>query len=224
MTDINELVATAVLFLWVLFVILIVTRKLYTWMKGRGLANNVAIYYNRKIIHIFAGGLCALAVPILFKTPIYPLAMSILLTLLTYVPHKLNRLLYWFQTEKNMYEVTFTMMWGIILTLGWVLSEGDFRLGMIPILFMSVGDAFTGIIRNYLYGKRTKSWWGNLAMATVSIPIGASLGIAGVLAGSLASIIEHFEIYPLDDNITVPLTSFTILVIAKFFAPSLLTF
>jgi dolichol kinase len=193
-------------------------------MKNRGITNNVAIYYNRKIIHIFAGGLCALVVPFLFTTPIYPFIMAILLTLLTYIPHKLNRLMYWFQTEKNMYEVTFTMMWGIILTLGWILYEGDFRLGVIPILFMSVGDALTGIVRNYLYGKRTKSWWGNLAMAAVSIPIGALLGIAGILAGGLASIIEHFEVYPLDDNITVPLTSFTILVLAKFLAPSLLTF
>jgi dolichol kinase len=150
--------------------------------------------------------------------------MAMLLAFLTYIPHKIGRLMYWFQTEKNVYEVTFTLMWGVIIALGWLLSDGDFLFGVVPVLFMSVGDAITGIVRNYLYGKRTKSWWGNLAMAAVSIPIGVTLGVAGVLAGGIVSVIEHFEFYPIDDNITVPLISFAILVLAKFLAPWLLTF
>jgi dolichol kinase len=224
MTVFDELASTMLLFLWVIFVTTILTRKLYSWMKNRGVENNVAIYYNRKIIHILTGGVCASAVPYLFTTPVYPLAMAMLLAFLTYIPHKIGRLMYWFQTEKNVYEVTFTLMWGVIIASGWLLSDGDFLIGVLPVLFMSIGDAITGIVRNYLYGKRTKSWWGNLAMAAVSIPIGATLGIAGVLSGSIASVIEHFEFYPIDDNITVPLTSFAILVLAKFLAPWLLTF
>jgi dolichol kinase len=87
---------------------------------------------------------------------------------------------------------------------------------------MSVGDAVTGVVRNLLYKKRTKSWWGNLAMASFSIPTGAVLGAAGIMAGAAASFIEHFEANPIDDNITVPLSSFIILLLAKFYAPWLL--
>jgi len=101
---------------------------------------------------------------------------------------------------------------------------GDFRFGILPILFMSFGDAITGIVRNVIYKRRTKSWWGNLAMAIFSIPTGAILGVAGMLAGAVASLVEHFEFKYVDDNITVPTFSFIILILAKYYAPQLLVF
>jgi len=64
----------------------------------------------------------------------------------------------------------------------------------------------------------------NLAMAAVSIPMGAALGLAGVTVGAIASFIERFEHHPIDDNVTVPLTSFIILILAMLYALSLLTF
>jgi dolichol kinase len=87
---------------------------------------------------------------------------------------------------------------------------------------MSIGDAITGIVRNILYKRRTKSWWGNLAMALFSMIAGAIVGFAGVLAGAAASLIEHFEFKPIDDNVLIPVTSFAILILAKIFAPWLL--
>jgi dolichol kinase len=223
MMEINELVASVLLFVWVMLVATILTRKLYFWMKSRGFEHNVAVYYNRKVIHMFAGGVCAIAVPFVFSTAFFPLVMAAFLAIFTYIPHKTGKLMYWFQTEDNMYEVTFAIMWGIIITLGWLVS-GDWFIGVLPVLFMSVGDALTGMVRNYLYGKRTKSWWGNLAMAIFAIVVGTSLGIAGVIAGIVASVVEHFEFYPIDDNITVPVVSFGILVLTKSYTPWLLTF
>ncbi len=132
MIAVYELVAAVLLLLWVIFVTLILTRRLFVWMKSRGVEDNVAVYYNRKVIHIFAGGVCASAVPYLFSTSFFPLVMSILLSIFTYIPHKTERLMYWFQTTENMYEVTFTMMWGIVITLGWLVSEGDFLIGSCP--------------------------------------------------------------------------------------------
>jgi dolichol kinase len=132
--------------------------------------------------------------------------------------------MWWFQTEDNICECSFAFMWCVILTLGWLVSGGNFWFGVLPILFMAVGDALTGVVRNILYKKRTKSWWGNLAMAAFSIPVGIILGIAGVLAGAIVSVVEHFEFGPIDDNITVPSISFLILLIASFYAPWLLTF
>jgi len=170
-------------------------------MENRGFEHNVAVYYNRKVIHIFAGGLIAALVPFFYQTPLLPLIFALLLAVYTYVPHKTGTLLYWFQVEDNICECTFAFMWGIILTLGWLFTGG-----------------------NALYRKRTKSWWGNLAMAAFSIPVGAVLGLAGIIAGATVSVVEHFEFGPIDDNITVPSVSLIILIIANIYAPWLLSF
>ncbi|MEM2947323.1 MAG: dolichol kinase [Candidatus Bathyarchaeia archaeon] len=225
MISVWEAVATGVLFVWVIFVAEVLTRRLYAFLTGKSVGHNVAVYYNRKIIHILTGGLVAFLVPFIFKTPIFPFAMAMLLAAFLYVPHRKGKLMYWFQTEENAYEVSFCVMWGVVITLGWLVSgNGNFWFGVLPVIFMSVGDAVTGIVRNILYKRRTKSWWGNLAMAFFSIPTGAFLGVAGMIAGATASFIEHFESNPIDDNITVPLSSFLVLVLAKAFAPWLLSF
>lgn len=219
MIELSEILSASILFLWVLILVLFITRKLYVYMRSRGLEHNVAIYYNRKIIHILAGGLCAVSVPILFRTPLVPFIFALALALLTYVPHRVGRLMYWFQVEENSYETSFCIMWGLVISVGWLLSNGNFWIGILPVLFMSIGDAVTGIVRNKLYGRRTKSWWGNLAMAILSIPLGAVLGLAGAIAGAVASIVEHFEFKFIDDNVSIPLVSLVILLIANFYAP-----
>jgi dolichol kinase len=220
--DFKDVAAAIFLLSWVIFVVNVLTRKLYDLMRKRGLEHNVAVYYNRKVIHVLAGGLCALIVPAAFNSFILPLAVSILLAFSLSLFHKKNKLMYWFQTEDNMYEISFCIMWGLIISLGWILSGGDFRIGILPVIFMSIGDAITGIVRNILYKRRTKSWWGNLAMALFSMIAGAIVGFAGVLAGAAASLIEHFEFKPIDDNVLIPVTSFAILILAKIFAPWLL--
>jgi len=219
----EELVATVLLFGWVIFVATVLTLMIYKFMKNRGLDHNVAVYYNRKVIHMLAGGFVGIIVPFVFKTSLLPFVMALFLAIFTYIPHKIGRLMYWFQTEDNMYEVSFAVMWGLMIALGWMMSGGNFWFGILPVLFMSVGDAITGLVRNTLYKKRTKSWWGNLAMASFSILIGTILGAAGMLAGAVASLAEHFEFKPIDDNIIVPSVSFAILLLAKFYAPWLLT-
>jgi dolichol kinase len=225
MISVGEGVVTAVLFVWVIFVAEFLTKKFYGYLIGRGFQHYVAVYYNRKIIHILTGGVVAVLVPFIFETPIFPFAMAMLLAVFLYVPHRRGKLMYWFQTEENAYEVSFCIMWGAVIALGWFISGGEnFWFGVLPVIFMSVGDAITGIVRNILYKRRTKSWWGNLAMASFSIPAGTVLGGAGIIAGAIASFIEHFESNPIDDNVTVPLSSFLILVLAKVFTPWLLSF
>ncbi len=219
----EEVFITGLLFSWVIFVATVLTKTLYGLMKKRGVDHYVAIYYNRKVIHMLAGGVCALVVPFVFRTAILPLVMAMLLAIFIYTPHKLGKIMYWFQTKENAYEVSFCIMWGIIISLGWWLSGGNYWFGVLPVLFMSFGDAVTGIIRNYVYRKRTKSWWGNLAMAALSMSLGTILGTAGIIAGGVASFVEHFEFYPIDDNVTVPSVSFLILMLAKTLAPGLLT-
>jgi len=217
----REAFATILLFSWVVFVVTFLTKTLYSWMRRRGVEHDSAVYYNRKAVHLLAGGLCAIAVPLVFKTPFLPLVMAMLMGIFTFMLHKINRVMYWFQTKDNAYEVSFCVTWGTIITLGWFVS-GDLWFGAVPVLFMSVGDAVTGIVRNLIYGRRTKSWWGNLTMAVFSVSLGAALGVAGILAGGVASFLEHFEFRLIDDNVVVPLISFLILTFAKIYAPWML--
>lgn len=223
MVYIEEIAVAILLLLWVIFVITVLTKNLYRIMIKKGLEHYVAVYYNRKVIHILTGGLCALLVPLVFKSFILPLSMSLLLASFLLYRHRKAKIMYWFQTESNAYEVSFCIMWGLIISLGWILGDGDFRIGVIPVIFMSVGDAITGIVRNTLYKRRTKSWWGNLAMAIFSINIGVIVGIAGVIAGAVASLVEHFEFKVVDDNVLVPAVSFLVLLLAKMLAPWSLT-
>lgn len=201
-----------ILFIWVLFVVGILTYLCYKVMIKK-VPDNVAVYYNRKIIHILAGGLIGYIVPFVFTTPFYPLVLSMVLGAFTLVPHIFNRIMYWFQTRDNAYEVHFCLSWGLILAAGWFFTGGNFWFGVIPILFMALGDAVTGLVRNTMFRRRTKSWWGNLAMAIVNVIIGLKLALPGVVAGLFSSVIEHFEFGPIDDNITVPISSFLILMI-----------
>jgi len=221
MISFEEIAAAVLLISWVVFVTIVLTRTLYNLMRSRGVEHDAAVYYNRKMMHILGGGLCAVAVPFLFKTASLPFVMAMLLAAVMFILHKTNRVMYWFQTERNLYEVSFCIMWGVIITLGWFIS-GDPWFGALPVLFMSIGDAVTGVVRNILYQKRTKSWWGNLFMAVFSMGIGAAFGVAGILAGGAASFVEHFEFRFIDDNIIVPMVSLLILTLAKIYAPWML--
>ncbi|MEM1518276.1 MAG: dolichol kinase, partial [Nitrososphaerota archaeon] len=129
-----------------------------------------------------------------------------------YLPHRMNKLFYWYQVEDNMYEVHFIIMWGVVMTIGFMI--GNIWLAVLPTIFMSFGDGITGIVRNSIYKRRTKSWWGNIAMMIICAPVGyAVIGIPGLISGVAASLIEKFEYKWLDDNITVPLVSFLILLV-----------
>jgi phytol kinase len=209
-----EALWATILFIWVMIVVYPITKNLYRYMRSRGVSHVKAVYYNRKIIHILAGGLVALTVPYLFQTPLLPGILATVLAIATYLPHRNGKLMYWFQVEDNMYEVNFCIMWGLVISLAWLIFH-NWWYGVIPIVFMAFGDGVTGIVRNILYNRRTKAWIGNLAMALLTIPVGyITLGYIGGLAGLIASITEHFEIKPIiDDNITVPLISFLTLLI-----------
>jgi len=213
MISLQEVLIAIVLFAWILFLTTFLTKKLYELMVKKGLEHRVAVYYNRKAVHILAGGLVAFLAPFCFKSPLIPLIFAAILGAMTYIPHRTGNLLYWFQVPENMYEVHFCVMWGAGLAAGWLLT-GNPWFGALPIIFMSVGDAATGLLRNAMFRRRTKSWWGNLAMAVTTIPIGAAiLGIPGAIAALICSFVEHYEFGVIDDNITVPLTALALLAV-----------
>jgi hypothetical protein len=207
-----ESIYAVILFIYILILIFI-TKKLYKLMTSRNMKNNVAVYYNRKIIHIMAGGVVAFLTPFIFTSPLIPTLFALIIAIILYIPHHKGSLLNWFQTGENMYEVNFALAWGISLLAVWVLT-GNKYFAVVPPLFISIGDAVTGIIRNSVYGERTKSWIGNLGMIAVTLPIGYIYsGIPGVLAAVIASVVEHFEIPPyLDDNVLITLSASLVLI------------
>jgi len=88
-------------------------------------------------------------------------------------------------------------------------------------MFMAFGDGITWVVRNALYRKRTKSPVGNVFMLEVCLLIGytfASMAVHPIVlwalfAAMVASIVERFEIGPIDDNVPITLASMIILII-----------
>lgn len=179
------------------------TKLVYEALRGRGVPHNVAVYYIRKIIHAAAGGVVAVLTPFIFTRPHIPALMAFALAGFLYYHRSRGRLLYWFQTRENAYEVNFTIAWGAGLWILWT-TTGDPRLAVLPPLFIAFGDAVTGVVRNAIFARRTKHWVGNVAMALVAVPLGFALaGVTGALAGIVASVVERFEFPPVDDNVLI---------------------
>lgn len=212
-----DLPLVAVLAVWNLFVVLVLSKKVYQLALKSGRSEGSSIYFSRKVIHFLAGGLTAALLPFFAREPLLPAILAFGFAFITYIPHKTGRLLHWFQDPENIYEVDFTLMWGIIILSTWYIDR-TFWLGVVPVLFMAYGDGITGIIRNLKYNKRTKAWEGTAGMLVLCIVIGASMGFAGILAAVVCSFVERIEY--IDDNITVPVISLFILLLAYFYFPS----
>lgn len=214
-TDIlNDFYITIPLVIWALFVIKYFSRWIYNLAIKKGYLPESATYFGRKIIHIFGAGIITLLIPFLFREPFLPFLSALILAVYTWLPHKKDKLYKWFQVKKNIKEVNFSMMWGIVILIGWFFDK-SFWLGVIPVLFMSFGDGVSGIVRNLKYKKRTKAWEGSLTMLICCSLIGGlKMGLAGILAAILATLVERTE--AIDDNISVPLVSFLTLLFFHF--------
>ena len=126
------------------------------------------------------------------------------------------------QTEQNVNDATFALMLGTSVYLIWEYTNEPW-LAILPSLYMAFGDGVTGIIRNKLFKKRTKSAWGNLGMAIVCLPLGFFIGnsvdpsipVWGLISASVASFVERYEFGVIDDNILIVIAS-SIVIIAGF--------
>jgi len=203
-----DLPVTLVLLCWMAFVLLGASRWIYNYVIRRGWEPKRGTYLGRKFVHIFGAGLVAVLLPFEFHEPYLPFIFAMLLATLTFTLHRINRVLYWFQDPANYSETYFALTWGLAVFLTWFVDK-SFLLAVVPTLFMAWGDGVTGVVRNLLYKKRTKAWEGSLAMLLVCIPIGALMGVGGVVAGLAATAVERFE--GLDDNISVPLVTLAVL-------------
>ena len=186
----------------------------------------VAVYYNRKVAHMVAGGIPLIMCPIVFTDPIYPLLGGVLGSIGLAATHLMDKRLWWMQTEQNMNDATFAFMLGISVFALWHYLD-DAWLAILPALFMAYGDGVTGIIRNKLFAKRTKSAWGNLGMAILCIPLGFIIGknadpsipLWGAISGAIASFVERYEFGPIDDNVLIVVASCIVIAAGVHFGP-----
>ena len=199
---------TVILLVWMGFVLLFASRWLYNYVVSRGWEPKRGTYLGRKFVHIFGAGLVAVLLPFEFHEPYFPFGFAMLLAILTYTLHRTNRVMYWFQDPANYSETYFALTWGAAVMLTWLVDK-SFLLAVVPTLFMAWGDGVTGVVRNVIYKKRTKAWEGSLAMLLVCIPVGALMGMAGVVAGVASTLVERWG--KVDDNISIPLVSLGVL-------------
>jgi hypothetical protein len=208
------------------FLIIFLTKIIYNYMLKKGYEKTVVIYYNRKFIHIFAGGVVVLMVPFLFSSPWFPLFSGIIMAIVVFIAHKSGKSFYWFQTENNLNDVSFCFMWGIAIFILWVIFN-DPWIAIIPPAFIAFGDGITGIVRNLAFKERKKHPIGNIYMMGVCIPIGYYFGFAGVpsipvwgvIAAVIASLFERYEFGIIDDNILVAGSATIILYLGGVFGP-----
>ncbi|BBD72789.1 phosphatidate cytidylyltransferase [Sulfodiicoccus acidiphilus] len=202
----NDIVWSVVFTIWVGFVVIYLSRKVETKSNQ---------YVSRKFIHIMGGGVVAAASPLVFSSPLFPAFLSYGMMVYLVIRRIRGRLMGWFQESGDFGEITFTFSFGTLMLLLYLLNlwndpGNTFSIGLLPILFMSFGDGVTGIVRNYVYGERKKGLWGSIAMLAVSVPMGYFLfSYFGVLAAVVATAVE--AIPGLDDNFTVPFSSFAVL-------------
>ena len=208
------------------FSIIFLSKKIYEYMLKKRLKKSVALYYNRKIIHIFAGGVVVLAVPFLFSNPWFPLISAILMGIVAFIAHRSGNSFYWFQSGNNFNDVSFCFMWGIAIFILWQIFNNPW-IAIIPPAFIAFGDGITGIVRNLAFNERKKHPIGNLYMMGLCIPIGyyfanaadPSIPLWGVIAAIFASFFERYEFGPIDDNILVAGIATAILYIGGVFGP-----
>ena len=110
--------------------------------------SNVAIYYNRKIIHTMAGGVAFLT-PLIFSSPLIPMLFVLIIAIMLYIFRHKTNMLNWFQTSENLNEISFCLALGISLFVVWIMTE-DKYYATLPVLFISIGDSIAGIIRNLI--------------------------------------------------------------------------
>ncbi|MFW6104920.1 MAG: hypothetical protein ACOC6I_03670 [Candidatus Bipolaricaulota bacterium] len=225
----NQIFWTVMLTVYALLITRL-TEYPFIWMRSHGVEKNVAVYYDRKIVHMLAGGVVLFAVPFVFTEGTFPfpyafpLIIGLVLSVATLIPHLTGDLLEWVQVEKNMNEVHFCFMWGVTVFALWIVF-GNPWVAIIPPIFMAFGDGITGIVRNALYQKRTKSMVGNVFMLAVTAPAGYFLaGVVGIpfwglIAAVVASYIERYEFGPIDDNVLITVSASLVLYLGHLIGP-----
>jgi phytol kinase len=194
------LVITFLLLLWNMVVIHFLSK--WAFNIAERYKDIPSAYIARKIVHILGGGITALLIPVFYEGHYEIVTISAFGLAIYLLFRRKYGLMNWFQIKENRYEVHFTVAYGLVLLIGVLL--GNLWIGLIPILFISFGDAATSLVRAVNKKRHVKSWEGSLAMFLICSTIGfLSLGAYGIIVGFIVTLVE--KIPEMDDNITVPI-------------------
>ena len=178
---------------------------------SRKIDEKFGTYMARKAIHILSAGVSVLLARVIFSDWLVPLVVGLLMVGYTVVGH-FQKLRSWFQIRRNYADIYFAVACTASLVIFW---NYNVWIGVLSALFLAWGDGLTGIVRNFVYGKRNKGLWGTAAMFAVCMALAyvmnGRVGNVAFVAGAFASIAEKFE--QLDDNITIPIGSAIIMVL-----------
>ncbi|AAY79635.1 phosphatidate cytidylyltransferase [Sulfolobus acidocaldarius] len=205
----SDVVWGLILVAWVAFVTLYLSKLINKYTNT---------YVTRKAIHILGGGVVAVVSQFLFSSPLVPIIASYAIMIYLIVHRTRQKMLNWFQDEGDRGEVYFSFSFGTVLLIMWLIEPTFWSsplkfVPFLPLYYMSFGDGITGIIRNYVYRRRFKGFWGSVGMFLFCVPLGYLIyGIPGMISGVIATIVETLPY--IDDNISVPFISFIFLYIA----------
>lgn len=192
----SDIIYAILLVIYNAFIILYVSRKV---------SLRFGAYIARKTIHILSAGVTVLLAPFVFSSWQMPLILGSVMVAYTLFGH-VRKPQSWFQIKNNYADVYFTAACTALLVLFW---NYNVWIGVLSSLFLAWGDGLTGVVRYFVYGKRNKGVWGNVAMLAVcialSLVMNGRVGYAGLIGAVFASIIEKFD--RIDDNISIPLGS-----------------
>ena len=73
----SDFVWFAVLGFWAVAVVFAI-KPFYDYLVNRGSEHMVAVYYNRKVAHMLAGGVPIIAAPVVFHSPVWVLLGGVL--------------------------------------------------------------------------------------------------------------------------------------------------
>ena len=201
----NDLVYAVLLTGYNAFIILYVSRKV---------SQRFGTYVARKTIHLLSAGVSIALAPFVFSDWQMPLLLGSLMVVFTLVGH-FRKPYSWFQISKNYADVYFTVACTVLLVVFWYYN--NVWIGVLSALFLAWGDGLTGIVRSFVYKKRNKGIWGNIAMFLVCVTLGVLMngrvGYAGLIGAIFASLVEKFE--RIDDNISIPFGSAILMTLVR---------
>jgi len=192
----SDIINGVLLAMYNVFIIFFVSRKI---------SEKYGTYIARKAIHLLSAGISVLLARLIFSDWLAPLLLGSLMVVFTIVGHirKPHR---WFQIKENYADIYFTVACTALLVVFW---NYNVWIGVLSALFLAWGDGLTGIVRNFVYGKRNKGVYGNIAMLAVCMTLAyfmnGRVGYVAFVAAAFASIVEKFE--RIDDNISIPFGS-----------------
>ncbi|MDT7860898.1 MAG: phosphatidate cytidylyltransferase [Saccharolobus sp.] len=204
--NLNDVIWGLILTAWVAIVTLYISRVI---------SRKFGIYFTRKIIHMLGGGIVAVLAPFVFNSPIVPIIASYILMLYLMIVRIRKADMSWFMEKGNLGEIYFTFSFGTILLIMYIIDRNywdgnSVYIAILPLIFMSFGDGITGIIRNFVYKKRVKGFWGSVGMLIFCSLVGYYIyNFVGLIAGIIATIAEVLP--HIDDNLSVPFFTFLFL-------------